>query len=77
MNTYRDVVFEHATMHNTVDDLERALRKLRDNCQNWEKDIEKDNRPSVKLLYGSLKNNRRKLQVFMEVEITSFVFRGA
>jgi len=69
MKTYRDVVFEHATLHNTIDDLEKALRELRDNCQNWEKDIEKDNRPSVKLLYGSLKSHRSKLAAFMEVEI--------
>ena len=69
MKTYKDVVFEHATLHNTINDLEIALRELRDNYQNWEKDIEKDNRPSVKLLYGSLKNNRSKLEAFMKVEI--------
>lgn len=69
MKTYRDVVIEHAALQNIVADLEKALRELRDNRQDWEKGVENDCRTSIKMLYGSLKNHRIKLEAFMKVEI--------
>ena len=69
MRTYRDVIVEHAALQNIVADLEKALRELRDNRQDWERGVDNDCRPSIKMLYGSLKNHRIKLEAFMKVEI--------
>ena len=69
MKTYRDVVNEYKSLNLLINDLEKALRELRDNRQDWEKGVENDYRPSIKMLYGILKNNRSKLEAFMKVEI--------
>lgn len=69
MKTYCDVVNEYKSINLLINDLEIALRELRDNRQDWEKGVENDCRPSIKMLYGSLKNHRIKLEAFMKVEI--------
>lgn len=46
MKTCNDVVAKWQASRKLIDDLERALRELRDGMQNWELGIEKDERPS-------------------------------
>ena len=61
MKTCNDVVAKWQASRRLIDDLERALRELRDSSQNWELGIEKDERPSVALLWRTLRDERVSL----------------
>jgi len=65
VKTCNDVVAKWQASRKLIDDLERALRELRDGMQNWELGIEKDERPSVALLWRTLREERMALNVFL------------
>ena len=65
-----ELISEHGKQISLIRDLENALLELR-RCNNWELCIEKDERPSVKMLWGALKNHREKLKAFMALDVPS------
>lgn len=48
------VISLHTKLQLHIMDLEKTLRNLRGSGSNWQKDIEQDPRPTVRLLYREL-----------------------
>jgi hypothetical protein len=66
--TFRDIADEVAAARKIIGDLEDALRELRGR-NDWEAGAERDERASVKLLYGELKARRASLAEFLDTRI--------
>lgn len=69
IHTFQHVVNFASTLEREIKEVERSLRSLRDEVQGWEKDIEKDERVSVKLLLAALTERRERLKEFLATPI--------
>lgn len=74
MRKIGDYVAEVYELQKEIKELEDALKDLRDtscrhNSVGWETDIAKDERKSVKLLYGALVDTRNKVTSIMDIRV--------
>ena len=68
------IIEKYELLLEEIKDVEFSLKKIR-GMESWEKDIDKDTRPSVQLLYSNLVSIREELHKFMSTTVKQITLK--